>query len=730
MNKATPGIPLDSALAPLTRVVPLYPPWGAEEDGYDLWLRYRLLEEPARSRLGELARSIVVAPDASLTTLAAVAELHRAIAGYTGAPPALAREPADGSLVLATPASHPELAALEPALASLGREGHALRTATVGGKRVTVIAANTDVGALYGAFAWIRAVGTGRDVGTLAERSAPRVGLRMMNHWDNLDRTIERGYAGESIWDWWKLPGVKDARYADYARATASIGINAVSLNNVNAKAEILTPPWIAKAAAVADILRPYGIRVLLAVRFSTPVESGDLDTADPVDARVAAWWKARAAEVYRAIPDFAGFIVKANSEGQPGPHDYGRDHAQGANVLAQALAPHGGIVMWRAFVYSQHDPEDRAKQAYTDFKPLDGKFLPNVIVQVKNGPIDFQPREPFHPMFGAMPATPLALEVQITKEYLGFATHLAYLGDMYEEVLRADTHAKGAGSTVAKVVDGSLHGSKLTAMAAVSNVGSSRTWCGSHFDQANWYVYGRLAWDPYASARDIAAEWARQTFSHDAKVVDAIVGMMMRSREAVVRYMMPLGLHHLFDTGHHHGPGPWVDDLDRPEWNPTYYHRADKDGIGFDRGPRGSNAVAQYAPGLAEVYADPRRTPANLLLWFHHLPWNHAMPSGRTLWEELVAAYDQGVADAVDLHACWTRLAGAIDARRHAEVAMLLAVQGEEARWWRDACIAYFRSINDLPMPAGHAPPPLSLDQYKARRSYYAPGRGITLPR
>jgi alpha-glucuronidase len=712
-------------------VVPLYPPWGAEEeDGYDLWLRYRPLEELARARLAALARSIAYASDASLTTLAAVAELHRAVAGLAGAQPALVHEPEDGCLVLATLSSFPQIAALEPALSTLGPEGYALRTATVAGRRITVIAANTDIGTLYGAFAWIRAVCMGRDVAALAERSAPRVGLRMMNHWDNLDRSIERGYAGESIWDWWKLPGYKDARYADYARATASLGINAVSLNNVNAKADILTPPWIAKAAALADILRPYGIRVLLAVRFSSPVELGALDTADPVDARVAAWWKARADEVYRAIPDFAGFIVKANSEGQPGPHDYGRDHAQGANVLAQALAPHGGVVMWRAFVYSQHDPEDRAKQAYTDFKPLDGKFAPNVIVQVKNGPIDFQPREPFHPMFGAMPATPLALEVQITKEYLGFATHLAYLGDMYEEVLRADTHARGPGSTVAKVVDGTLHGGKLTAMAAVSNVGASRNWCGSHFDQANWYAYGRLAWDPHASARDIAGEWARQTFTHEPGAVSEIVEMMMRSREAVVRYMMPLGLHHLFDTGHHHGPGPWVDDLDRPEWNPTYYHRADKDGIGFDRGPRGSNAVGQYATALAEIYSDPHQTPENLLLWFHHLPWRHEMPSGRTLWEELVAAYDQGVADAGDLTARWRELEGAIDARRHAEVAMLLAEQEKEARWWRDASIAYFRSVNGLAMPAGAAPPPLSLAEYKSLRFYYAPGRGITLPR
>jgi alpha-glucuronidase len=375
--------------------------------------------------------------------------------------------------------------------------------------------------------------------------------------------------------------------------------------------------------------------------------------------------------------------------------------------------------------VYSPDDREDRHKQAYNNFIPLDGKFAPNVIVQVKNGAIDFQPREPFHPMFGAMPRTPLAFEVQVTKEYLGFATHLAYLGPMYEEVLRSDTQAVGPGSTVARVVDGSLHGHRLTAMAAVANVGVDRNWCGSHFDQANWYVFGRMAWDPHASARDIAREWVLQTFTHDTRAVAEVVDMMMGSREAVVRYMMPLGLHHLFDTGHHHGPGPWVGDLARPEWNPTYYHQADRDGIGFDRGPRGSNAVAQYATPLAKAWGDPATTPDTLLLWFHHLPWTYRMRSGNTLWEALVAAYDHGVGQARDLRTRWEALQGAIDPRRHAETAQLLAVQEREAKWWRDACIAYFRSVNGLEMPAGATAPPLALEEYQALAFHYAPGRG-----
>jgi alpha-glucuronidase len=346
-------------------------------------------------------------------------------------------------------------------------------------------------------------------------------------------------------------------------------------------------------------------------------------------------------------------------------------------------------------------------------------------MVQVKNGPIDFQPREPFHPMFGAMPRTPLALEFQITKEYLGFATHIAYLGEMYEELLQTDTYAAGKGSTVAKVIDGSLHGTKLTGIAGVANIGSDRTWSGSHFDQANWYAFGRLAWDPHASSREIAREWAAQTFSPAKPVVDAITGILMRSREAVVSYMTPLGLHHIMDTGHHHGPGPWISNLKRPEWNPVYYHQADRAGIGFDRTATGSNAIAQYAPEIARELADPKTTPEKFLLWFHHLNWSYRMPSGRTLWAELVARYDQGVAEASDLRHRWENLKKNVDARRYREVEELLIVQEREARWWRDACLAYFRSVSGLPMPPGTKAPPLSLEDYQSRRFPYAPGRG-----
>ncbi|RZL29865.1 MAG: alpha-glucuronidase, partial [Rubrivivax sp.] len=432
-------------------------------------------------------------------------------------------------------------------------------------------------------------------------------------------------------------------------------------------------------------------------------------------------WWKAKADEIYKTIPDFGGFLVKANSEGQPGPQDYGRNHADGANMMAEALAPHGGVVMWRAFVYAP-EAKDRAAQAYDEFKPLDGKFAPNVIVQVKNGAIDFQPREPFHPLFGAMPRTPLALEVQITKEYLGFSTHLVDLGQLFEEVLQADTHR---GGTVARVVDGSLHGHQLTAMAGVANIGTDRNWSGSQFDQAAWYAFGRMAWDPDLKASAVARDWAAQTFSPRPAVRDAIVDILRPSREAVVDYMTPLGLHHLMDTGHHYGPGPWVNNLERQDWNPTYFHRADRGGIGFDRSPTGSNAVSQYAPALARLWSDPRTTPQELLLWFHHLPWDHAMPSGRSLWAELVAHYDRGVATVDDMGRRWAALKPDIDAERHAEVTAYLAVQAREALWWRDACIAYFQSVSGLPLPAGVRPPEHELKHYQRMRFPFAPGNG-----
>lgn len=695
------------------------------EDGYDLWLRYRPLAA-ADAVAYRAAMTQLVAPATTPTQVATRDELVRGLTGLLGTAPALSEQAsAAGAVIVGTPDSSAQVAKLRLATRDLGREGYRIRSTTVDGRDALVVAANDDIGAMYGAFHLLRLVQTGQPLDALDIRQAPRTQLRMLNHWDNLTRHVERGYAGESIWDWHKLPDYVGPRYTDYARANASIGINATVLNNVNASAQQLTPMYIEKAAALANVFRPYGIRVFLSARFSAPVEIGGLKTADPLDPQVRQWWKDKADEIYKAIPDFGGFLVKANSEGQPGPQDYGRTHADGAEMMADAVKPHGGKVIWRAFVYSHETPDDRAKQAYNEFVPLDGKFRDNVMVQVKNGAIDFQPREPFHPLFGAMPKTPLMMEFQITKEYLGFATHLAYLGPLFEETLRADTRVKGKGSTVAKVVDGELHGYKLTGMAGVANIGSDRNWSGSHFDQANWYVYGRLAWDPELSSRDIAEEWTRMTFSNDAAVVQPIVAMMMGSREAVVDYMTPMGLHHLMGRSHHYGPGPWVEGGPRADWTSVYYHRASKDGIGFDRTKRGSDAVSQYAPPVAAQFDDAARTPEEFLLWFHHLPWDYTTQSGRPLWDELVHRYSRGVDYVRGMRRSWDGLKAGIDPERHAQVATFLEIQEKEAQWWRDASIAYFQTFSQRPLPQGEAAPPHSLDYYESLEFPFAPGNG-----
>ncbi|MET0814280.1 MAG: alpha-glucuronidase family glycosyl hydrolase, partial [Pseudoxanthomonas sp.] len=599
-------------------------PAARAEDGHALWLRYARLA-PAQADAYRTQASQLIAGQGTPTQVAARDELVRGLGGLLDATlPVSATVDRDGAIVVGTPASSPLIAGLGLDLENLGVEGYLIRSVSLDGRAATVIAAREDIGALYGAFHFLRLLQTGQPLEKLDLRESPRLKLRLLNHWDDLDGHVERGYAGASIWDWHKLPGYLDPRYTDYARANASLGINGTVLNNVNSNASSLTPAYLEKTAALAGVFRPYGIRVFLSARFSAPIEIGGLKTADPLDPQVQRWWRSKADEIYRVIPDFGGFLVKANSEGQPGPQDYGRSHADGANLLADALAPHGGTLMWRAFVYSHEQPDDRAKQAYSEFVPLDGKFRDNVLVQVKNGAVDFQPREPFHPLFGAMPKTPLMMEFQITKEYLGFATHLVYLGPLYEETLRADTYAHGEGSTVAKVVDGSLEGHALTGMAGVANIGADRNWSGSQFDQANWYVFGRMAWNPDLSSRAIAAEWVRMTFSNDERFVAPVVEMMMGSRQAAVDYMTPLGLHHLMGRGHHYGPGPWVQGGPRADWTSVYYHRADEEGIGFDRSASGSNAVAQYFPPVAREFGDVRSTPEDFLLWFHHLPWDY----------------------------------------------------------------------------------------------------------
>ena len=682
------------------------------EDGYDLWLRYRPVEAAWRSQYQPIAAALAPA-GGSPTIQAATDELQRGIGGMLGSPPPIVSgAPPAGAIILGTPASSPLIAGLKLPLGPAGPEGYVIRSLQLDGRPVTVIAANRDVGVLYGAFHFLRLMQTRQLLDRLDIASAPRLKLRILDHWDNPDRTIERGYAGFSLWDWQKLPDYKDPRYTDYARAEASIGVNGTVLNNVGAKAENLTTPYLEKTAALADVFRPYGLKVYLSARFSSPIEIGGLKTADPLDPEVRAWWRAKADEIYRLIPDFGGFLVKANSEGQPGPQDYHRSHADGANMLADAVAPHGGIVMWRAFVYSQDKPDDRTKQAFNEFTPLDGQFRSNVLLQVKNGPLDFQPREPVHPLFGAMRKTPVMIEFQLTKEYLGFATHLAFLAPMWEEALKTDTHAQGPGSTVARAVSG---------MAGVANTGTDRNWSGSQFDQANWYAFGRLAWDPETASRAIADDWARMTFSNDPAFVGPVADMMLSSREAVVDYMTPMGLAHLMGTGHHYGPAPWVSGGMRLDWTPAYYHRADAQGIGFDRTATGSNALALYAPELATRYASLDDT--RFLLWFHHLPWDHRMPSGRTLWDELLNHYSRGVDEVAALRAAWARQAPYVDKQRFDEVATFLAIQEKEARWWRDACVAYFQSVSHRPLPAGYPPPEHPLAYYEALQFPYVPG-------
>ena len=698
-------------------------PSAHAEDGYKLWLRYEVPETgipylPTNIVTGCSDPSDIISKsldelDIAFSSLAGEALPRRATAGQ-------------GSLILASAACHESLPeALRPDVSEVGADGYTIGMVGTGDGDAVLIAGQSDAGLLYGVFDLLMRISRGEDVRVVSVEEAPAVRLRLLNHWDNLDRHVERGYAGQSIWNWHLLPGYIDPRYEDYARANASVGINGVSLANVNADATVLTPAYLKKVAALADVLRPYGIKVYLTARFSAPMELDGLMTADPRAGDVQAWWQEKADDIYAVIPDFGGFLVKANSEGQPGPQDYGRSHAEGANMLADALKPHGGVVMWRAFVYSAEEPEDRVKQAYSEFVSLDGEFRDNVIVQVKNGPLDFQPREPFHPLFGAMEDTPLALELQITKEYLGFSTHLAYLGTLWEEVLSTDTYADGPGSTVAKVVDGELKGEPLTAIAGVSNIGSDRNWTGSHFDQANWFAFGRLAWDPEASAAAIARDWTALTFSTGPEARDVIVDMMMTSREAVVNYMTPLGLTHLMGTGHHYGPAPWVDDLGRADWTPYYYHRATEDAIGFDRTETGSDAISQYAEPLRSKFSDIATTPDELLLWFHRVPWDHEMESGRTLWEELVRHYDLGVEQTGELSERWQTLEASIDPERFAQVAAYLNIQKEEALWWRDASIAYWQSVNGLPLPDGAEPPAHDLDHYKRLEFPYAPGQG-----
>ena len=694
--------------------------------GYDLWLEYSEIREPTiLSEYQKLTNSIFFSGGNSIL-LNAQNELVKGLDAMLGQASDIQDSPnlSNTMWVVKKDGLNQELqSALKGYFEQIGKEGFIIKSVSVDGKNILLISANEDTGILYGVFKFLQLMKMQKSLDEINLTEAPKIDLRMLNHWDNLDRTIERGYAGFSLWNWQKLPKYIDQRYKDYARANASIGINATVLTNVNANALVLTSAYLEKVAALADVFRPYGIKVYLTARFSAPIEIGELNTADPLDKDVIEWWNNKVTEVYKYIPDFGGFLVKANSEGQPGPQNYGRTHVDGANMLATALKPFDGLVIWRAFVYSEADATDRAKQAFKEFVPYDGNFLENVLVQVKNGPIDFQPREPFHPMFGAMPNTPLVMEFQITQEYLGFSSHLVFLPKLYEEVLDAETYRKGKNSTVAKVIDGSLFNKKISGMAGVANIGTDMNWTGHPFAQANWYGYGRLAWDPYLSSETIADEWLRLTYSNNSEFVKPVKSIMIASREAVVNYMTPMGLHHLMDTGHHYGPGPWVGDLSRPEWNPTYYHNADKNGIGFDRTPSGSNATSQYAPEIAKIFNDPETCPEEYLLWFHHLPWDYKLKNGGILWDAIALKYQKGVDQVEEMISIWKQAKTYISDDQYNEVRMLLEIQLQEAKWWRNASLLYFQTFSGRELPDGVGRPEENLEYYKSLKFPYAPG-------
>lgn len=693
------------------------------ETGYRLWLRYDKIENQALLEKYSSQIKSVNFEGNSETDIAAKKEILMALNGLLGKQIALVSTNA-ASIIIGTPQSSSIIKGVIN-LNDLPKvdDGFLIKSVILNGQRKIIISSLSDKGVLYGVFHFIKLLQANSSLVNLNIVESPAIKNRILNHWDNLDGTVERGYAGSSLWEWHKLPGFTPTRYTDYARANASLGINGTVLNNVNTNALSLTVPYLVKTAALAKVFRPYGIKVYLSARFSAPIEIGDLKTADPLDPQVKQWWIDKTKEIYQYIPNFGGFLVKANSEGQPGPQNYGRNHADGANMLADALAPFGGIVMWRAFVYDDKVPDDRAKQAYSEFKPLDGKFKPNVLVQVKNGAIDFQPREPFHPLFGAMPATPLMMEFQLTQEYLGFSTHLAYLATMFTEVLGADTYAKGKGSSVAKVVSGTLDNHQLTAIAGVANIGSDINWCGHPFAQANWFAYGRLAWNPEFSADQLAEEWIRLTFTNDKSAVDGIKKMMMDSRETIVNYMTPLGLHHIMAKNHHYGPGPWVNDAGRDDWTSVYYHKADSIGIGFNRTNTGSNAVAQYFPAVAEQFGDIKKVPEKYLLWFHRVKWTAQLSSGNTLWNEIVKHYYDGVKSVDSMQLAWATMKGKIDEERHQEVTQLLKIQYNEAKWWRDACLLYFQSFSKLPLPAGYEKPEYDLKYYQNLKFSFVPG-------
>ncbi len=690
---------------------------AAADDGYKLWMSYKKLDDATILKEYQQAFSSIVVQGQSETLGIIREEVKKGLDGLLGPDwPIQSTLGTGGALVIGTPKQSELIQKLDLSnqLASLGREGFLIKQTKIDDIPLVVIAANEDIGLLYGSFHLFRLMQTGQSLKDINICSKPLIQYRLLNHWDKLDGSISdnRGYAGKSLWKWDELPETIDPRYKDYARANASLGINGTVINSVNANPDILKPDYLKKAARLADVFRPYGIRVFLSANFSSPISAkfahegnrrggiGDLETSDPLNPEVRLWWKNKVKEIYQLIPDFGGFLVKASSEGMPGPQEYDRTHVDGANMLAEALEPYGGVVMWRSFVYNAEVDPDRAKRAYKEFVPFDGQFSSNVFIQSKNGPIDFQPREPVTPLFGAMPKTPLMLELQIAQEYLGHSKHLVFLAPMWKEYLEFDTYAKGYGSTLAAIVDGSLHKYQMTGIAGVANTGNDRNWCGHFFAQANWYAFGRLAWNHTLTSEQIADEWIKATLTRDVNAVNTIKSMMMGSREACVNYMTPLGLHHIMQNGFHYGPEPQLNKSGRIDWTSVYYHRADANGLGFDRSSTGSNATSQYFSPNAEKFDSLKTCPEKYMLWFHHVNWDHKMKSGRTLWDELCYRYNTGVNYVKQMRQKWATLEKYIDPDIYLHVQEKLATQEKDAAIWRDTCINYFQKFSNKPVP------------------------------
>jgi alpha-glucuronidase len=682
------------------------------DDGYRLWLKYDVITNEILLKEYKDKIQAVKIEGKSATIQIAKKELTAGLNGLLDTDiPQVNKLQAEGNIIVGTLENIqlPENTGIESKVAKVGDEGFVISNAKVNGNKAIVITANNDIGVLYGVFHFLKLLQTHTDISSLDIVSSPKMKLRMLNHWDMLNRTHE--YTGLlAIWDWHTLPTHIKPRYVDYARANASIGINATSLNCVDADYRFLLKENLLKIKALADLFRPYGIKMFMSPNFNAPMIIGGLETADPNDPKVAAWWQNKVKEIYELIPDFAGFLVKANSEDEPGPGDFGKTQAEGANMYARILKPYNGIVIWRTFVY-EYAPEDRAREAYDIFKPLDEIFEENVILQVKNGPLDFSPREPFSPLFGATPNTPLTMEVDIGMGGVGKDIALAFMAPMWREALLADTYAKGEGSIVANVIDGSLYDYEISGMAGVANVYLERNWTGNLFSQANWYTFGRLAWDYNITSEQIADEWIRMTFSNDEAIINPIKKIMMDSREHVVNYQDPLGLNMQMGWGGFRGP--WTNNSRHATWNSPYYHRADSIGIGFDRTKTGSNAVEQYFSPVSEQFGSLETCPEKYLLWFHHVPWIYELKSGNTLWDELCIHYHKGVDGVKEMQDVWNSLGGKIAPANYESVKAHLQMQYEEAVHWRDGSILYFQQFSKLPIPEGLVKPEHDLIYY-----------------